>query len=75
MFKEIDFVNDRMMKMVEIVKLVELSDKWLYQLISEGLFPEPIKFGRSSRWFRSEVLEWFSKRNAKTVDSDFTTFA
>ncbi|HAW7476101.1 TPA: AlpA family phage regulatory protein, partial [Escherichia coli] len=27
-------------------------------LISEGHFPKPIKLGRSSRWYKSEVEQW-----------------
>ncbi|EGG0975354.1 helix-turn-helix transcriptional regulator, partial [Escherichia coli] len=26
--------------------------------ISEGHFPKPIKLGRSSRWYKSEVEQW-----------------
>ncbi|ENX7031734.1 helix-turn-helix transcriptional regulator, partial [Escherichia coli] len=25
---------------------------------SEGHFPKPIKLGRSSRWYKSEVEQW-----------------
>ncbi|HGT3976467.1 TPA: helix-turn-helix transcriptional regulator, partial [Escherichia coli] len=31
-------------------------------LISEGHFPKPIKLGRSSRWYRSEVEQWMQQR-------------
>ncbi|ELD2661794.1 AlpA family phage regulatory protein [Salmonella enterica] len=35
-----------------------MTDKWFYKLIQEGLFPKPIKLGRSSRWRKSEVECW-----------------
>lgn len=35
----------------------------IYQRISEGTFPSPIKItSRSSAWIRSEVREWIAKQ-------------
>ena len=31
-------------------------------VISEGYFPKPIKLGRSSRWYKSEVEQWMQQR-------------
>ncbi|MFN2091870.1 helix-turn-helix transcriptional regulator, partial [Escherichia coli] len=39
-----------------------MTDKWFYKLISEGHFPKPIKLGRSSRWYKSEVEQWMQQR-------------
>ncbi|HCC3327886.1 TPA: AlpA family phage regulatory protein [Salmonella enterica] len=33
-------------------------------MIGDGLFPKPIKLGRSSRWRRSEVETWMQQRIA-----------
>ncbi|ELY3194671.1 AlpA family phage regulatory protein, partial [Salmonella enterica] len=33
-----------------------------YKLIGDGLFPKPIKLGRSSRWRKSEVEVWLQER-------------
>jgi len=30
----------------------------IYQMIKDGHFPPPIKFGRSARWISTEVQEW-----------------
>ncbi|HGN1706479.1 TPA: helix-turn-helix transcriptional regulator [Providencia rettgeri] len=38
-----------------------LTDKWFYKLIQEGKFLKPIKLGRSSRWFKGEVLGWLNE--------------
>ncbi|WP_281413612.1 helix-turn-helix transcriptional regulator [Microvirga antarctica] len=35
-----------------------MSDKWFYKLMKDGKFPKPIKLGRASRWYRSEVETW-----------------
>ncbi|MBZ4073447.1 AlpA family phage regulatory protein, partial [Escherichia fergusonii] len=33
-----------------------------YRLIKDGLFPKPVKLGRSSRWLKSEVENWLQER-------------
>ncbi|MHC4058650.1 AlpA family phage regulatory protein [Yersinia pseudotuberculosis] len=50
--------NDQMVDMVFITEFTGLTDKWFYKLIKDGLFPKPIKLGRSSRWLKSEVEVW-----------------
>ncbi|EMJ9288196.1 helix-turn-helix transcriptional regulator [Klebsiella michiganensis] len=55
-------LNDKMIDMVFITEFTGLSDKWFYKLIHDGLFPKPIKLGRSSRWLKSEVEDWVQKR-------------
>ncbi|HEC2580075.1 AlpA family transcriptional regulator [Raoultella ornithinolytica] len=49
-----------------ITKLTGLTDKWFYKLIKDGLFPKPIKLGRSSRWLESEVEAWLQQRIAQS---------
>lgn len=51
-------LNDQMVDMVFITEFTGLTDKWFYKLIKDGLFPKPIKLGRSSRWLKSEVEAW-----------------
>lgn len=63
---KIDLVNDKMMSMKEIVKFIGVSDKWLYKLIKDGLFPKPAKMGRSSRWLKSEIEKWILQRIAES---------
>lgn len=45
-----------------ITQYTGLTDKWFYKLIQEGKFPKPIKLGRSSRWFKSEVEQWLNQQ-------------
>ncbi|MBL5945900.1 AlpA family transcriptional regulator [Enterobacter asburiae] len=59
-----DLLNDKLVDMVFITVFTGLSDKWFYKLIQDGLFPKPIKMGRSSRWLRSEVEAWVQQRIA-----------
>lgn len=45
-----------------ITTFTGLTDKWFYKLIKENKFPKPIKLGRASRWFKSEVEKWLKER-------------
>lgn len=57
-----DLMSDKMVDMAFITTYTGLTDKWFYKLISEGKFPKPIKFGRSSRWKESEIKTWVMER-------------
>lgn len=64
MTEQISLLDDQLVDMRFITKLTGLTDKWFYKLIKDGLFPKPIKLGRSSRWFHSEVEAWLLERIA-----------
>ncbi|BBV02340.1 AlpA family transcriptional regulator [Providencia rettgeri] len=51
-------LSDQLVDMKFITQFTGLTDKWFYKLIQDGEFPKPIKLGRSSRWLRSEVVNW-----------------
>lgn len=55
-------LNDQFVTMAFITRLTGLTDKWFYKLIQDGVFPKPIKLGRSSRWLQSEVEAWLQQR-------------
>ncbi|HCM62864.1 MAG TPA: Rha family transcriptional regulator [Morganella sp. (in: Bacteria)] len=59
-------LSDQFVDMKFITGLTRLSDKWFYKLIQDGLFPKPIKLGRSSRWLQSEVEQWLQERIAES---------
>lgn len=52
--------------MTFITTYTGMTDKWFYKLIGDGLFPKPIKLGRSSRWFKSEAETWMQQRIAQS---------
>ncbi|EPC5062796.1 helix-turn-helix transcriptional regulator [Klebsiella oxytoca] len=62
MTEQISLLDDQLVDMRFITKLTGLTDKWFYKLIKDGLFPRPIKLGRSSRWRQSEVELWLQQR-------------
>ncbi|QXN63883.1 helix-turn-helix transcriptional regulator [Serratia fonticola] len=59
---ESSIMNDQFVDMIFITTLTGLTDKWFYKLIQDGAFPKPIKFGRSSRWLKSEIEKWLMER-------------
>lgn len=63
---DITVLNDQFVDMKFITQLTGLTDKWFYKLIQDGVFPKPIKLGRSSRWLQSEVEAWLQQRIAES---------
>ncbi|CAM5553731.1 helix-turn-helix transcriptional regulator [Eoetvoesiella caeni] len=55
-------IEDQFVDMAFMTRFTGLTDKWFYKLIQEGKFPRPVKFGRSSRWLRSEIEVWVQER-------------
>lgn len=47
---------------LSVAKRLGVCRSTIYAWVQKGLFPEPIKFGRSSRWLSSEVNEWFADK-------------
>lgn len=60
--QSISLLDDELVDMKFITQLTKLTDKWFYKLIKDGQFPKPIKFGRSSRWLKSDVELWLTNR-------------
>ncbi|MEQ4659585.1 helix-turn-helix transcriptional regulator [Providencia manganoxydans] len=61
---KISLLDDQLVDIKFITQFTGLTDKWFYKLIKEGEFPKPIKLGRSSRWFKSEVEQWLENKIA-----------
>ena len=49
----------------EVLKLVPISVSGLYQKISDGQFPRPVKLGlRAVGWKKTEVLQYLDGLNS-----------
>ena len=55
-------IEDQFVDMAFMTEYTGLTDKWFYKLIQDGKFPKPVKFGRSSRWLKSELEAWIRER-------------
>jgi prophage regulatory protein len=59
-------MSDRILRRPEVVSVVGLGTTKLYELISEGKFPKPVKLSaRSVGWLESEVQEWIKEQAEK----------
>lgn len=54
--------EDPLINMTFITMFTGMTDKWFYKLIQDEDFPKPIKLGRRSCWFKSEVETWMQQR-------------
>lgn len=54
-----DLLNDRLLKLTQVLQITGLSKAMVYRLVGQGKFPEPCKPGGiASRWVESEVRTW-----------------
>jgi excisionase family DNA binding protein len=54
-----------LLTMKEVLRLTRLGRSTIYRFISAGSFPEKIKFGRASRWLRTDVDKWIADQTAR----------
>jgi prophage regulatory protein len=61
------YLNARLIRIREVVKLCSLSRASIYNAIKLGTFPAPIKTGpRASAWVKQEVEHWIELRIAQS---------
>lgn len=54
-------VPDRNLRLKQVLDITGLGKSKLYELIRDGEFPAPAKFGRASLWSEAKVLAWQNK--------------
>lgn len=61
----------RLLRLPEVMNKTGYGKAWIYRLINEGLFPQPVKIGvRAIAFIESEIDEWIvsaierSRKNA-----------
>jgi excisionase family DNA binding protein len=52
---------EQLMTAEELAKLMQVSERTLWRLLSAGKVPQPVRFGRNTRWRAAEVTEWLAK--------------
>ncbi|AKV95749.1 hypothetical protein ACP86_05990 [Marinobacter sp. CP1] len=59
-------MTDRVLRRKEVSSMVGLGTTKIYELISEGRFPKPIKLSvRSVGWLESEIQGWIKEQAEK----------
>jgi excisionase family DNA binding protein len=45
----------------DLPRLLGISERTLWRLLSGGRVPEPVRIGRSTRWRLAEVKDWIER--------------
>lgn len=54
---------NRYIRRPEVERITSLSTSTIYDMMSKGLFPRPIKLTRKAvAWSEEEILEWLASR-------------
>ena len=51
-------VQSTLMGVNDVADFLGVSARQVWNLRSQGLLPEPVRLGRSSRWRRAELVAW-----------------
>jgi len=65
--------HDRLMTVSDVAKQLGICTRTVHRLVAAGDLPPPVKVGRASRWFISDVnsyLERLRQERTKHVDLD-----
>lgn len=55
---------DILIKLPEVCRQAGYGKSAIYEMISNGTFPKPIKLGYGSRWSQQEVQGWLEELKA-----------
>lgn len=53
---------DRMVGIKEVAARFDVSERGVWRRVAEGDLPHPVKFGKLSKWFESELDAVFEKK-------------
>ena len=59
--KERYIMDNKLLTVKEVTKLIGFNVDWIYKKIAKNEFPKPIKIGRSSRWLYTEIMQWINE--------------
>jgi prophage regulatory protein len=61
-------MTDRILRRPDVEARTGLSRSTIYQLMSEGRFPRPIKLSkRAVGWYESAITRWLESRTSETA--------
>jgi len=52
--------NERLLRLEEVLRLLQISESTWKAGVKAGRFPPPIKIGRANRWRRSDILAFIA---------------
>jgi len=57
-----EFIEEPLIGVGELARLLGVSRKWVYQLLREGKLPQPFVVGSRKKWDINEVREWLQQQ-------------
>ena len=45
----------------ELARMMDVSERTLWRLLSAGKVPTPVRIGRNTRWRFAEIREWIER--------------
>ena len=64
-------MSDIIVRRATVERMIGLSRSTIYQMISLGLFPKPIKIGRKAVGWRESVIEkWLEDRESLGISNN-----
>jgi prophage regulatory protein len=54
--------NQRLLRINEVLNIVQVSRPTIYRLVSKGEFPRPVCIGASRLWPETEINQWMTDR-------------
>ena len=61
---------DKLLTEKQVTEIVGFKKTKLDQMIKEGTFPAPKKYGRVNKWFESDIEEWLKKEKKELHNDD-----
>ncbi|WP_456488985.1 helix-turn-helix transcriptional regulator [Caminibacter pacificus] len=58
---------EQLLTLKEVIQMVGFKKSTIYKFIKENKFPRPLKFGKSSRWAKSEIDSWIKNLKQKEM--------
>ncbi|MDC0370886.1 AlpA family phage regulatory protein [Porticoccaceae bacterium] len=66
----VDNPSKRILRFKDVQKLIPFSRSYIYNLISQGRFPSPVKLiegGRGAGWWEHEIQDYINQRYTEHV--------
>jgi prophage regulatory protein len=57
--------KDTLLELADVTSITKWSKNTLQRYMRQGLFPRPIRVGRSNRWSEQAIQQWFANQNRK----------
>ncbi|MCG3685927.1 helix-turn-helix transcriptional regulator [Aliarcobacter butzleri] len=55
-------VLDKLLKIEEVLEILNIPKTSFYRYVKNGIIPQPVKIGRSSRWKTSEIQNFINNK-------------